>query len=553
MLGTRRGWLRIVLAATTATALVAAACGGDDNDNGGGDRPTATGTSGGGSETATQPVDLSPQGTLRIATSPPDYATLAPQDTSSQGNWLRQQTLDALVHVAVTDEGFSFEPQLAESWDEEPGKTTFHLRKGIQFHKNMGEFTCADAVFSLDLSTAEDAVSASNLIGLKNYEAKWSCADDYTLVVEHLPTYGDLKFELSDWRYAEIQSKNYYDTVGADEARRILVGTGSFEMMSIDATGMKFRAVENHWAKTPEFAEIDWKFIPEASTRLAALQAGEVDIVELPISSAPQLNHDKFGVAQPEVPVNFTVGMWGGFVYDTRDSYDPNLPFFNEKVREALNISIDRKELIEHVLYGLAEEMTNSPYFWEASPGFLPELEPYPYDVDRAKQLLSEAGYASGLTVKLIDTGELRSGVPIRDVADALAVYWGKINVNVEVVQMDQATLNSLRRSRDAQLNGSIFFLDASNRPIVAPSGLYGSKTVATFGEREDFDALLDKIAATGDNALAKDINRTAWEEFMSIPLVRAAPLAVYNKDTVADYPLMFYAGLQDLEFVKRK
>jgi peptide/nickel transport system substrate-binding protein len=183
----------------------------------------------------------------------------------------------------------------------------------------------------------------------------------------------------------------------------------------------------------------------------------------------------------------------------------------------------------------------------------LPELKAYPFDLDRAKRLLSEAGYGSGLTVKFIDVGELRSGVPAKDIADALSVYWKPLNVKVEVQQMDQATLNSLRRGRDAQLNGAIFLLDATNRPIAAPSGLYGSKTVATFGERQDFDDLLQKFTETGDDQISKQLNRTAWEDFMSLPLVTAAPLAVFNKDTVAEYPLTFYAGLQDLEHVKRK
>jgi ABC-type transport system substrate-binding protein len=545
MIGTRRGILSLLTAVSASALLLFSGCGDDDDDAA--DGTTEPGT------TATESGPKPPKGTLRIATSPPDYATLAPQDTSSQGNWLRQQTLDALVHVAVDEKGVRFEPQLAESWDEVSGKTTFHLRKGIQFHKGMGEFTCADAVFSINLSTAEGAVSASNMLNLKNFQAKWSCSDDYTLVVEHLPTYRDLKFDLSDWRYAEMQSKKYYESAGNETARKILVGTGSFEMMSIDATGMKFKAVENHWLTTPEFAELEWKFIPEASTRLAALTAGEVDIVELPISSAPQVKGDKFGIAQPKVPVNFTVGMWGGYVYDTRPSYDPKNPFLDERVREALNISIDRPQLIEKVLYGLGKEIKNSPYFWEGTPGYLPELKAYPFDLDRAKRLLAEAGYGGGLTVKFIDVGELRSGVPAKDIADALSVYWKPLNVKVEVQQMDQATLNSLRRGRDAQLNGAIFLLDATNRPIAAPSGLYGSKTVATFGERQDFDDLLQKFTETGDDQISKQLNRTAWEDFMALPFVTAAPLAVFNKDTVAAYPLTFYAGLQDLEHVKRK
>lgn len=540
-----RRWL-LMAATIGAVAVLVVACG-DDSEN-------SNDTGSPGSATTSATPDTSPKGTLRIATSPPDYATIAPQDTSSQGNWLRQQTLDALVHVAVDEKGVRFEPQLAESWTEEPGKTTFKLRQGVQFHKGMGEFTCADAVFSIGLSTAESAVSAANMQNLKNFKAKWSCSDNYTLVIEHLPTYRDLKFDLSDWRYAEIQSKKYYETAGTDTARKILVGTGSFEMVSLDATGMKFKAVANHWQKTPEFAGLDWKFIPEASTRLAALEAGEVDIVELPISSAPQVQkNSNFGVAQPTFPVNFTVGMWGGFVYDSRPSYDPKNPFLDKRVREALNLSINRSQLIEKVLYGRAKELKNSAYFWEGTPGYVPELKAYPFDVERAKRLLSEAGYSSGLTIKVIDTGELRSGVPIRDVADALSVYWKQLNVTVQVVQMDQATLNSLRRARDAQLNGAVFFLDATNRPIAAPSGLYGSKTVATFGERKDFDDLIDKFTATGEDSLTKQLNRTAWEDFMSIPLVSAAPIAAFSKSTVAAYPLTFYAGLQDLEYVKRK
>ena len=178
-------------------------------------------------------------------------------------------------------------PMLAHSWEvSADGSTwTFHLNEGVQFHKGYGEMTAEDIIWGMRQFGAEGSkhARASNVRGIwENEDGYAKAIDDYTVEVNTGAPWSQVPVNeivtspggAGSW----IISKKQTEELGQEAANSQIAATGPWDLVEF-STGSFWRmeAVENHWRKTPHFAEMYFREIPEESSRVAGFQTGNLD------------------------------------------------------------------------------------------------------------------------------------------------------------------------------------------------------------------------------------------------------------------------------------
>lgn len=333
-------------------------------------------------------------------------------------------------------------PGLAESWEESNGgKTwTFNLREGVEFSGGYGEMTSEDVAYSIARLTREDS-RAGPASPLRRAIASVETPDDYTVVV-HL-NFPD--FELAQGYFGAAQqlgivSKAYFDELGEDETNAQPVGTGPYELESATAgSEIVFNLrddIEGHWRVEPEFETVVFRVVPEESTRVAMLQTGEADIAPISFDSIPTVEGAGLRIVSAEATWSPVV-RFGGLIQTAEDRYNPDTPWANREVRQALNYAVDKQTIIDELFQGeatVASGDTPVPA-WQ-------DIEPYPYDPEMARELLAEAGYPDGFDITL-KTFTTAPGAELPLMAEAVALYWQDIGVNTTIEPVDWPSLRS--------------------------------------------------------------------------------------------------------------
>lgn len=199
-------------------------------------------------------------------------------------------------------------------------------------------------------------------------------------------------------------------------------GTGAYEFVRWDRNNqVVMRAKKDYFLGAPEIDDVVFRTMPEASSRLAALQTGDVDVItNVPPDNIPEV--ESGGNAKvASVPSARVASVW----LNTLDSR----PLKSQEVRQALNYAIDRQAITESVMSGFGQPVaTITPEYFV---GHNPDLEPYPFDPDRAKQLLAQAGYGSGFPLKLmVPRGRYLLG---EEVTQAVVGYLRDVGVNAQI------------------------------------------------------------------------------------------------------------------------
>src|SRR5437762_7054681 len=319
-----------------------------------------------------------PEGEMRFAV----YVTIAPAwldpGETGPGNltpfWMMYALHDALVKPMP---GNLIAPSLAESWTESPDKLVyeFKLRKDVKFH-NGDAFTADDVRFSFGRAKGAQ---------LKQKVREVAVVDPHTVrFVLHEPwpdfitVYGTL-WSAAGW----ITPKNYFEKVGADGFKKHPIGLGPYKFVSIKpGIELVMEANEAYWRKMPSVKRLVYISVPEATTRLAMLKRGEVDIAYLLESQLGEsIRNDR------ELKLAFSGGI-GTHHLDFFDMWDPKSPWADPRVRKAASLAIDRKALSEAETLG-ASKPTGGVVL--KSFDFALPIEADQYDPVQAKKLLAEA------------------------------------------------------------------------------------------------------------------------------------------------------------------
>lgn len=295
--------------------------------------------------------------------------------------------------VQFKDESTELEPDLAEKWDvsEDGLQYTFYLKEGVKFHD--GTEVNADAVkFSIDRQTNPDhefyntgtyPYAEFTFGPIKSVEVVDEYTIKFTLNEPFAPFLGNMAMHA-----ASIVSPEAVKKYGADFTKNP-VGTGPYKFVSwTPGVEIVLEKNDDYFKDAPSIEKLIFKPITEAQTRLAELEAGNIDVmVNIPPDDLERLrgNEKVTMIEQPGMHVWWTA-------FNTQRA-----PFDNVKVRQAVNYAIDKDAIVNGILQG-SGEVANSPLpptVW----GHNPNVKNYDYDLDKAKELLAEAGYPDGFEV----------------------------------------------------------------------------------------------------------------------------------------------------------
>jgi ABC-type transport system substrate-binding protein len=213
----------------------------------------------------------------------------------------------------------------------------------------------------------------------------------------------------------------YLESKGAEAFAKAPIGSGPYKLKANNiGQSISFEAVEKHWFYgTPKYKGIELRNVPEATTRLALLQSGDVELAEITREQVPDLKKGGFNVFTKEGG-NMAIVM-------PMEQWRPGNPLGVLKVRQALDLAIDRQTINDTFLKGLAKASVNYPIMsWDAA--FEPIAVPK-QDLARARQLLQESGHA-GLQLDLISYSQpaLPEG---KEIMEAIGTWWESIGVRV--------------------------------------------------------------------------------------------------------------------------
>ncbi len=364
-----------------------------------------------------------PKNTLTVAVTT-DMKGLSPLLAFNvTGIMMQRHVYDSLVHFGPDGK---INPRLAVSWELLDDKTwRFHLRQGVKFH-NGYPFTATDVKFTL-----EWLLDPRNRWNFGSYFASY---DTIEVIDSHTI---DIKTKIPDpllpnvlAAFVGIVSKETFEENEKQGVRHHAVGTGPFEFVSWEPNDrLTLTAVSDWYLPPPKVETLVFRIIPEMGTRVAELQTGGVDIITdvPPFMVATLEDDDDIDVQSIESLRAMHIIMDTTNVAALRD----------KRVRQALNYAVDKEAIVEGVLGGMGTPLgTHVPLRIAERSG--PLLEPYPYDLEKARALLTEAGYSDGFPLNLYTPN---GRYPMdRQVVLAVADQLGKAGIDTKVHVMESGT-----------------------------------------------------------------------------------------------------------------
>ncbi len=333
-------------------------------------------------------------------------------------------TFDGLVQVAPYDtlvfhtpDG-KIEPSLATSWTyKSPTLIVFKLRKGVKFHDGT-TFKAADVKFSLERTLGTKRSRWKTFITMiKGVKV----IDDYTVEIELKFPFGPFLTNMAI-PVASIVSPAAVKKYGKD-FRRNPVGTGPFILDKwVPGEYARFKANPNYWGGRPKIDVLEFRPIPEASTRVLQLRAGQVQLAMfLPPSQMNEVEKDpKLNMLKNPLFRVIYVGM-----------NNKIKPFDNPLVRQAVNYAVDTKAIVEKIMLGVGTPTRgpHGPAVWGYNPAY--EQMGYSYNPEKAKALLKEAGYPNGFETDFWHpTGKYTAD---KIAAEAIQAQLSKVGIRVKL------------------------------------------------------------------------------------------------------------------------
>ena len=311
-------------------------------------------------------------------------------------------------------------PHLAVSWEANSmaDRWTFKLREGVTFHDGK-PFTSADVAYTFQhIFDPELESPVAAVLDIVDSEAI-ETPDDHTVVFNLESGHADFPLLLTDYRVRMIPEG------GLDTIEENPIGTGPFKPEKVDVYGTSvFVANDDYWDGKPGVAQIEIVGISDMGARVQALLAGQINWL---FSLSPEQT------ALFEGNPNFTIlevptGDWRNFIMNVNEP-----PFDDVRVRQALKLVVDRQEMIDVILQGQGSMAYDHPV-WPGDPYYL--VLDRPQDIEKAKELLAEAGYPDGLTVELFTSDIYPELIPMAVVYKEQAAEAG-INVEIKQVPSD--------------------------------------------------------------------------------------------------------------------
>ncbi|MCH7929526.1 MAG: ABC transporter substrate-binding protein [Proteobacteria bacterium] len=338
-------------------------------------------------------------------------------------------------------------PALAESWEvSDDGLVyTFHLRKGVKFHTTKGftptrDFNADDVLYSFNRQLQKDhpyynvsggAYEYFNGMDMPNLLKSVTKTDDYTvrftLNVPEAPMISNLGMD-----FASILSAEYADRMlAAGNAEKVdldPVGTGPFQLVAYQKDAfIRYKAHPDYWAGKAAIDKLVFAITPDPAVRYAKLKAGECQVMTYPNPA------DLDAMAKdPDINLLRQEGLNVGYLaFNTEKK-----PFDDRRVRQALNYAINKQAIIDAIYLGAGKAAKNPipPTIWSYND----DVKDYPYDPEKAKALLAEAGLAGGFETDIWAMPVQRPYNPnARRMAEMMQADFAKVGVKAKIVTFE--------------------------------------------------------------------------------------------------------------------
>ena len=404
--------------------------------------------------------------------------------------------------IALLHEGLGYKandgkiyPGLAKSWEFDPNwkHITFHLNEKAKWGDGK-PVTAEDVKFSIERCMRADL--------------KWVFKGELNRKVDHVevidaktarvhlkqpyPAFMDRASKI-----LVIVPKHYVEKVGDAEFSKKPMGAGPFECIELKQdVVLKVRAKKEHYRKVPHVEFVDLHYIQEDSTRLAMLQAGEADIV--------MLHPSQINLVQGKPDMRIVWAKYGNvrtllFFAMAKPDEPPHL--LDIRVRKAVAYAIDTKTIAEKLFYGMAEPWGNivAPY----NAGYDPNLKHHPYDPEKAKKLLTEAGYPNGFDTVINNT------IVYKLDAQAIQSSLAKVGIRAKLELVEHGIWRKMLQGRKLKCMGvhSTPWWNGRIHPATALSSTFSPGNKFTYTDDDEMAEAFKKLSVMIDEEeMAKQV-----------------------------------------------
>lgn len=351
------------------------------------------------------------------------------------GGTISSHLWDTLTRL---NDDLQVEPHLAESWRLVNNFTwEVKLRQDVTFHD--GEKLDAEAVrFSIERSRSmpNSLETFAQDVALEQVEVM----DEYTLQITTRRPVPNLPYHLA---FLEVLPPVYYQETDGRKVAVAPVGSGPYRLAEpwIPGKPLTLQANLEYWQGRPQYSQLVFETVPNVQERLIALNRGQASLVtDLPPMSQAEWEIQDSQLAAIESTQRLFIGM----------HLEEDSPLSDKRVRQALNYGLDTEKLVKDLLKGYGQRYGS----WVNPPSNNPELEPWPYDPDLARELLVQAGYRDGFTTTL----RTPQGIYTQDVAIAEAVAEQLVEIGV-TVNVESAGWTAYRRELLTEKSAPLFLL----------------------------------------------------------------------------------------------
>ena len=324
-------------------------------------------------------------------------------------------------------------PALAESWKPiDPLTWEFKLRQGVKFHDG-SDFNADDVLCSFE--RVPNVPNSPGSFALYSKGKTLTKVDDYTI---HIKTEKPYPLMANDVSTILIISddKGCKGTTAQFNSGEAAVGTGPWMFSEyVPADRIVMKRNDNYWGDKPEFSEVTFKPIKSAPARLAALLAGDVDLINaVPTTDVANVRKNSkltvsAGTSNRVIYINTDQFREDSPYITGKDGKPIKNPFMNTKVRQAISMAINRPAIVERVMEGqaiVAGQLLPDGFF-----GVSDKIKPVEYDAKKAKAMIAEAGYPDGW--KMTIHGPNDRYVNDAKIVEALAQMFTRIGIETSV------------------------------------------------------------------------------------------------------------------------
>lgn len=405
---------------------------------------------------------------------------------------------------------------------------SFTLKSGVKFHDGT-TLTSSDVKYSLERLVKEKSM-ASLMKYVVGYDALSkgtadelsgiTVVDDTHFTITLSSVYTPFTSVLAT-PYAAIYPKAACEAAGSDWGSKTLVGTGPFKLDSYTTgVGAEMSKFADYHQGAAKIDKLVYKFISDVNTQVLEYQKGNVDFVDL--------NNSLYPVYSENATLKDQIHSFqqnGGyyFNFNVKAIKDP-------KVREAISLAVDRASICESVLHGTAS--VPSSFIPSSLIGFDASAQPYEYNVEKAKSLLAEAGYANGYNLRVTVSNTSILG---KSIATAFQEQAKEAGITVTVETVDTAAWSDMKKNGGLDCSISNWYVDYDDPDsMLYPVSDSRTDFTSSFWHNEAFTKLMDDGVKTDDTAARQKMyaeaeNILTRQEYAVSPLVNETKYYLLN------------------------